>query len=252
MPHKLDSKFSEFVRGFLTPVRALQTVFHRPKLLTICLFPIFLTLVVAALCIYAVLIGAWSIGTTWFQSFAGSYTGIATGIFAFFAGIFTLYLAFQSMSILLSLLASPFNDWLAEETERALGKAPIPLTFGVFVRVFFLDLRKTVLTLVASLGFWFLAFVPGLGLLSPLGFALITTLTFISYPQSRRHFGVIECLLWMKRNFAASLGFGLSAMILFAIPVLDVFALPLSVVGGTLLFLETEDRTKKSEPRLTA
>jgi uncharacterized protein involved in cysteine biosynthesis len=72
-----------------------------------------------------------------------------------------------------------------------------------------------------------------------LGFSLITTLTFISYPQSRRQLGLIQCLAWMRKNLFASLGFGLATMILFGIPVVNAFALPLSVVGGTLLYLES-------------
>jgi CysZ protein len=245
MLHKLESKSRdparelgrEFFRGLTTPFRALKMIFDHPKLMSLSLFPIFMTLVVAALCIYAVLTGAWYIGNHWFQMLLGNYTGIATGIFAFFIGIFSLYLLFHSIGILLSFIASPFNDWLAEETERATGAIPKPLSFAVFFRVFLLDLRKTILTLSVSIGLWFLAFIPGAGILSAVGFALVTTLTFISYPQSRRQLGVIECLTWMKVHFFASLGFGLATMILFGVPVVNAFSLPLSVVGGTLLFL---------------
>lgn len=243
MQPKLDSKFSEFARGLSTPLRAFQTILKYPRLMFLSLFPIFMTVLVAALCFYAVLVGALSIANHWFQNWIGSYAGMATGIFAFIIGLFSLYLLFHSVGLLLSLIASPFNDWLAEETERALGKAPVALTLFVLLRVFFLDLRKTLLTLTASIGLWFLALMPGVGLLAPFGFALVTTLTFISYPQSRRQLGLIECLTWMRDHFFASLGFGFSTLILFGIPVLNAFAIPLSVVGGTLLFLEN-DKTR--------
>jgi len=240
MPHNSVSKFSEFVRGFTTPFRALQKIFEHPKLIFLSLFPALLTLFVLAFCIYAVLTGAWAFGHAWLQNLAGTYTGVATGILTFIVGFFTFYLMFQSIGILLSLVASPFNDWLAEETERACGRKPISLNFGILIRVFFLDLRKTIFTLISGIALWFLALVPGLGIFSPIGFALITTLTFISYPQSRRQLGLIECLHWMKSHLAASLGFGFSTLLLMSIPVVNAFALPLSVVGGTLLFLESD------------
>ena len=240
MPLNLDLKFKNFLRGATTPVRALQTIFHHPRLIFISIFPMMVTAVAIALSIYAILTGAWSFGTAWFQSFTGQYTGLATGVFAFIVGSFTFYLLFHSIGILLSLLSSPFNDWLAEETERACGKERVTLSFRILFLVFLSDIRKSVLTLTASLGFWLLAFVPVLGLIAPLGFTLITTLTFISYPQSRRHLGIFECLLWIKSNIFLSLGFGLTTTLLFGIPVINVFALPLAVVGGTLLFLENE------------
>ena len=240
MPHKLDLRFNELIRGLTTPIRALKLIFKYPRLIFFSSFPIMVTIIVSALCIYAVLTGAWSLGMAWFQNIAGSYAGVASGILAFLFGIFTLYLMFHSVGISLSLIASPFNDMLAEETERVCGQSPCKLTLSTFVHIFFLDLRKTVLTLSLSLGLWFLALVPVVGLLSPLGFSLITTLTFISYPQSRRHLGIIECLVWMRNHSMASLGFGFSTMVLFGIPVLNAFALPISVVGGTLLFLENE------------
>jgi CysZ protein len=241
----LALKFNSFVRGFTTPVRALQAIFENPRLIFLSLFPILMTLVVAAICIYAILTGAFSLGTAWFQSIAGTYAGVASGIFAFIVGIFSFYLMFHTIGILLSLLSSPFNDWLSEETERSVGRKVTPLNFWILIRVFFLDLLKTAATLSFSVVLWIMALIPGLGLIAPLGFALITTLTFISYPQSRRNFGLIECFIWVKRNLAASLGFGLATMLMFGIPVVNVFALPLAVVGGTLLFIDCEKSALK-------
>jgi CysZ protein len=246
MLQNLGFKFRDLIRGFTTPIRAAQKIFASPRLVFLSLFPIFISLLVAAFCIFAVLSGAWAAGNLWFQNIAGTYAQAASGIFSFVVGVFTLYLLFQSIGIILSFIASPFNDWLAEETERACGQRPQSLSFFSLIRVFFLDFRKTILTLSVSISLWFIALVPGLGLISPVGFALVTTLTFISYPQSRRHLGVIQCLIWMKENFAASLGFGFSTLILFGIPICNVFALPLSVVGGTLLFLESTAQTQKT------
>ena len=76
-----------------------------------------------------------------------------------------------------------------------------------------------------------------------IGLVLLHTFTFITYPQSRREQGLLQSLLWIKDHFYLSLGFGVMSFILFSIPVIDFFALPISVVGGTLLFCDTNKKS---------
>jgi uncharacterized protein involved in cysteine biosynthesis len=55
------------------------------------------------------------------------------------------------------------------------------------------------------------------------------------YPQTRRGLGFRYGLGFLWRHAYACLGFGASISFLFAIPFASSFALPLAVVGGTLL-----------------
>jgi len=91
----------------------------------------------------------------------------------------------------------------------------------------------------------FTGIIFSLGMLLPvanviffLGLALLNTFTFITYPQSRREHGLSESLQWIRNHFWLSLGFGITTLLLFSIPLVDFFALPVSVVGGTILFFE--------------
>ncbi|MBC7397046.1 MAG: EI24 domain-containing protein [Bdellovibrionales bacterium] len=245
MPSNLDSRFNRFVRGATVPFRALETIFEHPRLILLSLLPVFVTIVLVAGVIYACLAGAWAEGLNLFQNQFGTYSWLLGGLFVVLAGLFLLYFLFHTLSLLISLVASPFNDILSEGTETALGSKLPALGFKDIVRVFFLDIRKTIFSLIFAGILALTSFIPLFGLLSLIGFAFIHTLTFVTYPQSRRKHGLRMSLAWIKIHWEASLGFGLMSLVIFGIPVINIFALPLSVVGGTLLYLENE----KSELR---
>ena len=237
MHSNLDSKFKDFVFGLTTPFRALSHCVRRPKLFALSVLPLTLTLIAVGFAFYGILNGAWHVIHDFVFSWAGNYSMIASQFALFILGTVLLYFAFQVMGLFIALLSSPFNDLLAEATEKTLGAPAIEVHFLDLLRVFFLDLRKTVIALLGLLFFSLFSLIPGLGALSFLGFALIETFTFVTYPQSRRGHGIYQSLVWMKNNWAVSFGFGFATLILFGIPVVNLFALPISVIGGTMIFL---------------
>lgn len=236
MPSNLDSKFNRFIRGVSTPARVLSFCVDHPKLMIYSLLPMGMTILAVGIIIYVLLAGAWKLSNDFFMNSMGQYAQDLSQLMVVIVGLLSLYLLFHTFSLLLSLIASPFNDLLSEVTETSIGEKPKPLQFTDLVQVFFLDLRKTVLTLfiVGILGA--LTFVPGLGFFTFIGFALVQTLTFITYPQSRHGLGIVPSLVWIRAHFFESLGFGLVTLFLFGIPVLNLFALPVAVIGGTLLY----------------
>jgi len=154
------------------------------------------------------------------------------------------FFAISFLTFLMSFLASPFNDLLAEKTERVIGMQDVPhWSAGRFIRVFWIDLRKSIITLFTALVFSLGMLVPVANIIFFIGLALLHTFTFITYPQSRREHGLFQSLIWIKENFFLSLGFGMSTLILFSIPIVDFFALPISVVGGTLLFCQLNKKS---------
>jgi CysZ protein len=160
----------------------------------------------------------------------------APGILTALGGGLLLYLAFSSLNLLIQLVASPFNDLLSERTEQALGEPRHQTSLRAFIRVFWLDLRKTFLAVSLYSALSILAFIPGLGLLCIPGFAMIQAFTFLTYPQSRQQHGVRMSIAWMLQNPSRTLGLGAACLILFALPVFNLFALPLCVMAGTLVY----------------
>jgi CysZ protein len=61
-------------------------------------------------------------------------------------------------------------------------------------------------------------------------------LEFTGYAADRRHMGLRRKLAMIRRNLAPCMGFGLATVALLMIPFVNVFMVPVSAVGGTLLF----------------
>jgi len=233
-----DSKFKEFTYGLTTPVRVLQVLLENPRLLGLFLLPMGITVLFIAITIYSLLIGLWSTSRDLLQHFLGSWTFLGSGVISFIGGVLFFYLLSLILNLLVQLVSSPFNDILAEKTEIACGQTPDPVTLRRLLQVAWIDLKKTGFSLTATLILLLIGLIPGLGIASLPGLALVQAFIFLSYPLSRRTLGLRASLGWIGGSFFRALGFGLITLVLFAIPVLNLFALPLSVMGGTLCYLK--------------
>ena len=169
------------------------------------------------------------------------WLGTAAAILAAAAAFLIGVLAFSGIAALIS---TPFNDFLAEATERHAEPKMLPAPTGTIattLRNVFLDFGKTLLSL-AAMGFAFLlSFIPVVNLASPLIAIFAITFQYITYPQTRRGQGVWASLRFLRKNAALSLGFGIAHLSLFSIPVVSAFVLPLAVVGGTLLYARARE-----------
>lgn len=237
-------RVSSLVFGATLPFQALRLILSNARLLVWSAIPIVITV---ALSIWGV---AWvkaklvALGTAWLASHGYAPDSWALQLAVVFLQIVLFVVAAVSFSLLAGIVASPFNDFLAESTERycrpALPLPPGAETIRWKIRAVWIDITKTaiigaiqlVLILFGLLAFW----IPGLNLVPLLAAFWLFTFQFVSYPQTRRGetFGV--SFRFLIRHAFASLGFGAVIGTLFAIPVLSAFALPLAVVGGTLLY----------------
>ena len=236
-----DSKsknfFQEFAYGLILPFRAADLIFSHRKLLTFSLIPIFLTILTLVSTIYFGItrLSAWvdQLFSTWIRGDHSVVLRIAIVLIS----ISILYFVIQSAGFVAGFLSSPFNDLLAEKTEHVIGVSNIPKpNFLYSLKVFFLDLRKTTFTLGMILVFSVGLLIPGLNIASFVALSLLNTFTFITYPQSRRAHGLMESWHWIRNHWGAALGFGIIISLLLAAPVIDFFALPIAVVGGTMLY----------------
>ncbi len=234
-----DSRFKEFAAGFLSPLRALALLPDHPKLFALFLLPMLITVSVVALAIYGVLIGTWSAAQglllTWLGS---SFSGIASGLLAVLAALMLAYFAILFLNLLIEFVASPFSDVLSEAVEGAVRPSPGKAPSSAVLSVIWLDFRKTILISMFTLLLLILSLIPLGQLVVIPALALLRTLTFIAYPQNRRGHGIFESLGWIGANLPRALGFGLASLILFSTPVINLFALPISVIAGTLVYLK--------------
>jgi CysZ protein len=167
-----------------------------------------------------------------------------------FAGIAAVSLL--TAFLVANILASPFLDVLSYRVERIEsgsvceeGSTGLLGSATDVVRSLREEMRKT---------FFFLAVVGALsliGLLIPgaqlltgpaiIGFAIFfLPLDYASYALDRRRLTFREKRRWLGSNKPAVVGFGLAAFLTCTVPGLNLIALPLLVVGGTLLALRHE------------
>jgi uncharacterized protein involved in cysteine biosynthesis len=223
--------------GFTLPYRALRLVLTAPALLFWSVLPVALTL---ALYVWGIaVLQAWVLD--WLLSLLPSIGLEPGGWVARIAGLVTwvvlalvgaLTFAFAS-----TLVAAPFNDVLAARTERHAVPPlpPPPAGAGGQLRLIWIDLGKAVAATVAGFAAMVLALVPVLNAIAVIAVCLLVCFQYTSYPQTRRHVRLAAGARFLLHHAWACTGFGAAVSGLFAIPFVSSFALPLAVVGGTLL-----------------
>ncbi len=154
--------------------------------------------------------------------------------------------------LLANLVGAPFHDVLARRVEEietgrvveiegeglgdALREAGRSLLEEARRLAFFLA--------VSSLLFALFLLVPGGQLLAPPAMTLFAIfflpLEYASYTLDRRRLSFREKRDWLRRNAGATLGYGGAAFLLCAIPLLNLLAMPVLVVSGTLLAVRNQ------------
>ncbi|MEZ6197553.1 MAG: sulfate transporter CysZ [Planctomycetota bacterium] len=234
---------ADFLRGGSYFWRGLPLIF-RPRIRTFAFAPLLITLVLGAVAIWATgayftdLVDAtvtrlpgwldWASWILWFV-FAALWLGI--GVFGFI--------------IAANLVAAPFNGLLSEAVEWRLAGAtspPVPLAL-VLRRLPGVILSETGKLLYYAL--WAIPFLVASCLLNVVGpflwllfSAWMLAVEFGDYPMDNHGLDFKEMRRRLGRRRAASLGFGASVLLAFAIPGLNLLAMPAAVAGATLFWLE--------------
>lgn len=230
-----------FFRGFMAPFRGAIYV-RRAHLWHLILLPVLLNVALAG--------GAvWAAARYWHQeladrSFAIGSPALASLLFvvATTLGAIVLFVMVQP------LLGAVFNDLLSERVERKVrGDSPRP--------PFFASAWRSLGHAVLKLFLYTAAFVAGLGLSAVtaglggavgLGLgALFLAYDGFDYPLSRRSVGFWAKWRYLVLHPAQTIGYGLGATVFYLIPLALVVAPPLTAVGATLVYLETESRREK-------
>lgn len=148
--------------------------------------------------------------------------------------------------LVVSIVASPFNGPLAAATERSLtGRGPAGADRGVLVALPLLlvqESKKVLYAVVWSIPFLILFLVPVVNVVAPvlwfLWNAWVATLAFTDYVMDNNGLLFREMRQLLGRHKMAAWGFGGAAFLALTIPILNLFAVPAAVCGGTLLWME--------------
>jgi CysZ protein len=162
-------------------------------------------------------------------------------IFMAILWILIFFIVNWTFVLLVSLVASPFNDLLSERCEKMIqGEIPgsainsLKQRFGIILKIIFNEVKKLSFIISLSLIAFVLNFFP---LFTPLTLVLTSILmaiNFLDYSWSRHHLTLSECLSEIKKNFWIYTLSGFAFMFLMTIPVANLIALPFGVVFFTL------------------
>lgn len=164
-----------------------------------------------------------------------------------FAGLVSLIIFF-SFTTLTSLIASPFNAFLAEKVEIvARGEDPFPPFSWVDLlamapRSIWRELRKLGYFLPRAIGLLILSFIPGVNLFAaPLWLVFniwMMAVQFIDYPADNNKVNWPGMLHWLRQHRWVSLSFGGVTYLAVMVPLFNLIAMPAAVAGGTLLWVD--------------
>ncbi len=240
-------RFSSLIYGLTLPYTALRLILSKKRLMAWSALPIALTLTLSILGTGALKTWLTGLGMQWLAGRGYAPDSFAVHAALFFLKIVLFVLAAVSFSFIAGIVASPFNDFLAESAEPFTDPPlpPAPAGLRDKLRAFLIDLVKTIvittiqigLVLIGVVGFW----LPGLNLIPFAAAFWLLAFQFVTYPQTRRFERFGESLRFLGRHLFATLGFGATIGFLFAIPIVSSFALPLAVVGGTLLYARAKE-----------
>ncbi|MGK5086085.1 EI24 domain-containing protein [Bdellovibrionota bacterium FG-2] len=228
--------------GLTLPFAALKLILTHPILMILSILPIAVSAALYVFLISKAQVAAKSALLHGFQSWGWNPEGWGATLLIVLMKIGLIIVGVLTFSLITGIAAAPLSDWLAEKTEKFTSLTiPSAVTFTMRARLLLLDLGKTILATGASLLALLLSWLPLVNL-GVFAFALIlVAFQFLSFPQTRRGMGVRASLTFLWRYLYACLGFGAAIAFLFAIPGVSIFALPLAVVGGTLLFARAEE-----------
>jgi len=225
--------------------RSLQLLFKDKVVLTFSLVPIFVGLI-----LYYFL-GAWIFQDVLGQGkeFISNYIssdGLGNFLYWFIvtilsAGLFLLVNYTFVLSV--SLIASPFNDLISGRIERVVrgqSTKSLPESFSLTMKrmpkVFLNEFKKLTFIGILTIIGLSLSFFPVLAPLSIIISCLLLSASFLDYSWSRHDLAFRSCFNDIRKSF---ISYGVSGgifLLLFSIPLVNIFVLPYAVIYFTVLF----------------
>ncbi|WED27424.1 sulfate transporter CysZ [Vibrio sp. DW001] len=151
-------------------------------------------------------------------------------------------------STLANLIAAPFNGLLAEKVEEKLcGKLDSDQNLISIIRdtprIIARELQKIVYFLPKAIGLFILLFIPALGqTIGPVLWfifsAWVMAIQYCDYPFDNHKVSFHEMRQDLKQNQSKAYGFGICVAFFTAIPILNLFVMPIAVCGATAMWVE--------------
>lgn len=234
--------------GAAAPFRGLDLLFGNLRQLgPLSVVP---ALITAAAILLGFALGTWGAlhielsgyAPAWMPQFLVAATDWLVRVVLILLLLIVCYLIFTPVGLA---LATPFNDFLSARVERILLKADYVEYPGLTIWQGLLHTcQHLAVTLVIGIPLAVLAFVPFIGVLfvvpEAIFASLVLSLEFLDVPLSKRLDRYRQKWAFVRRYPGAGLGFGFVTLCFLAVPIVNLFLMPLSIIGGTWLYLKLD------------
>jgi CysZ protein len=248
--HNYDNRatnpFYHIVWGVRFFFSGMRTLVRNPDLLSLSLVPMLLTL---ALLMGLIFGAAWAVGWLIRDAVRVEMRIVAQVLIL----LLTLLIAYFLYLPVARVLLAPFAEALSRRTYAIDMGRTIRQNNQGWARAMGEGLKLVIFQAAIALAALALGLAfPPVG--APVGVAVaifLVGLDFFDIPLSTRGLRLRKKLGMIWRNKSLALGFGAAAYLMLLIPVINMLALPVGVVGATLLIdaVELEDRGSKIENR---
>lgn len=168
-----------------------------------------------------------------------------SGLFIAVLSIFFFFVINWTFVIVVSLFASPFNDLISSRTEKiSQGQAPPEISQSIsrmmkrITHTLVNEIKKVFFILLMTLiGFAFSFFLPPVSLVIS---AMLMAISFVDYSWSRHDLKFGKCVSDLRASFIPYTASGAVFLVMVGIPVVNLFALPYSVIYYTVLFSKNQ------------
>ncbi len=175
--------------------------------------------------------------------------GFLSFIIASILSILLFFLVNWTFVLILSVIASPFNDLISSRIEKKLKgerspsvKESIGQFFKKCIGVVFTEIKKVVVIILLSIISLFFSYIPFLTPFSVGITVLLLAIGFLDYSWSRNNFRFGECRKDVQKNFLSYLFGGGIFMIFVSIPFINIFVPPLATSYFTILWFKNNER----------
>ena len=184
-------------------------------------------------------------GSKWVESTvnAGEWGSVIYYVLMILLTILMYFIVSWTFVLIVSVIASPFNDILSSRVEKLIFKeqmTPIKESFlNIFknlVKTILNELKKIVFIVFITLISFSLSFIPILVPISLILSGLLISANFLDYSWSRHELSLTECLSSIRKSFIENTVAGLLFMTLLSIPLVNIFCLPFAVIYFTILY----------------
>ena len=268
----LANRRPSIAQGFVLPIQAGQLLWRLPRVKAVAWLPVLVNFVV-----YLAVLGTafwflwnwdwsllgqpwqfWGGFGAWLQNALHTALNVVKWMLAVPVLLVICYFTFSAVGMI---VASPFNDLLSERIETAICEPQNRprLSWPDQARMILISVCDSLAILLRQV-FWMVLALPFL-LIPYVGFlplflvtAYHTGLGFVDVAMARNYLRNAHKRLFIRQHQRQLLGIGLAMELMFLIPFLGLFILPLGVAAGTLLYCRYDWETafRNTRPPLPA